>query len=178
MLLVAVAGLLVNLWCMLILSKAAGESLNIRGAYLEVFSDALGSLGAIVAGVIILFTGWYLADPLIGLGIGLFVIPRAFNLLNEALNVLLEGVPRGINADEVRKTLKALPYVVEVHDLHLWTITSGMHAMSGHVMVSNLNNYCDILGEIQRTMHNRFDIEHCTIQLEIEEFSEVMKTHP
>jgi cobalt-zinc-cadmium efflux system protein len=175
---VAVTGLLVNLASLVILSKGADESLNIRGAYLEVMSDMLGSVGVIVAGIIILMTNWYLADPIVGVGIGLFVVPRAFTLLGEALNILLEGVPKGVNMDEVRQAIQALPYVVEVHDLHLWTITSGMHAMSGHVRVCNLQNYCDILGQIQGLMHRRFDIEHCTIQLEIEEFAESMKIHP
>ena len=177
MMVVAVIGLGVNLTGMLILTKGAGESLNVKGAYLEVLGDTLGSVGVIVAAVIILVTGWELADPIIGVGIGLFIIPRAFNLLREAVNVLLEGVPAGITLDEVRAALAALPGVKGVHDLHVWAITSGMHAMSGHLVVEDVSRSQTLLTEAQALLHDRFAIAHTTLQLEPAGFEEAMERH-
>lgn len=177
MLVVAVIGLAVNLTGMFILTKGAGESLNLKGAYLEVLGDTLGSIGVILASLIIIFTGWYPADPIIGVGIGLFIIPRAYNLLKESVNVLLEGTPKGLNLEEIREALEKLPAVVRVHDLHAWTITSGMNAMSGHLVVEDMNRSSNILTEAQKLLHDRFDIEHSTIQIEPPDFGERMETH-
>lgn len=177
MLAVAVLGLIINIAGFLILRQGAGESLNMRGAYLEVLGDMLGSLGVIVAAIIILLTGWELADPIIGVGIGLFIIPRALGLLNESVGVLLEGTPKDVSLVEVRTTLKQLSGVVEVHDLHVWTITSGMYAMSGHIVVTDMNMCDSLLTEAQELMHERFRVEHCTIQLENQGFEEEMTTH-
>lgn len=177
MMIVAIIGLAVNLIGMYILTKGAGESLNVRGAYLEVLGDTLGSIGVIVASVIIIFTGWYPADPIIGVGIGLFIIPRAYSLLKAAVNVLLEGTPKGLNLDEVRRALGDLPGVEKVHDLHAWTITSGMNAMSGHLVVEDVGRSGALLTEAQKLLHDRFDIEHSTIQIEPKDFDEPSDTH-
>lgn len=177
MMAVGVVGLLVNLAGMFILIKGAGESLNVKGAFLEVLSDTLGSLGVIIAAVIIIFTGWYPADPIIGVGIGLFIIPRAYNLLKEAVNILMEGVPKGIELDEVREALESLPDVIRVHDLHVWAITSGMYNLSGHLVVEDVNCCTNILPQAQKLLHDRFNIQHSTLQLEPEGFTEHMDTH-
>lgn len=168
MLVVAVAGLLVNLAGMWLLRAGAGESLNLRGAYLEVLSDALGSLGVIVAAVIVLSTGWRLADPLVGAGIGLLIIPRTWGLVRQAVHVLMEGVPPHVNLAEVEQAMGGVPGVRQVHDLHVWTLTSGKHAMSGHVVVADLTAGNEILRDLHEVLHERFGIEHTTIQLESE----------
>ncbi len=160
MMVVAIVGLLVNLVGMFILMRGAGESLNVKGAYLEVLGDTLGSVGVIVAAIILLLTGWELADPIIGVGIGLFIIPRAYTLLRETVNVLLEGTPAGIDIEAIRTALAALPEVTQVHDLHAWGITSGMHAMSGHLVVSDVTRSEDILTAARDLLHDRFEIEH------------------
>lgn len=177
MMVVAVIGLAVNLTGMYILMKGAGESLNIRGAYLEVLGDTLGSVGVIVASLIIIFTGWYPADPIIGVGIGLFIIPRAYSLLKEAVNVLLEGTPKGLKLEEVRASLLGIPGVVRVHDLHAWSITSGMNAMSGHLVVEDMSRGGDVLTLAQKLLHDRYGIEHTTIQLEPSGFDDSTKPH-
>lgn len=166
MLVVAVAGLGVNLAGMWFLRAGAGESLNLKGAYLEVLSDALGSLGVILAAVIVITTGWYLADPLIGAGIGVFIIPRTWGLLRQAVNILLEGTPPHVDLAEVERMMTRVPGVRQVHDLHVWTLTSGKHAMSGHVQVEDLAAGDRILQELHALLHERFGIEHTTIQLE------------
>lgn len=166
MLVVAVAGLGVNLAGMWLLRAGAGESLNLKAAYLEVLSDALGSLGVIVAAVTVLTTGWYLADPLIGAGIGLFIIPRTWGLLRQAVNILLEGTPPHVNLPEVESAMASVHGVRQVHDLHVWTLTSGKHAMSGHVVVEDLAAGNRILRDLHDLLHERFRIEHTTIQLE------------
>jgi cobalt-zinc-cadmium efflux system protein len=163
---VAAVGLLVNLIGMWLLRRGAGESLNLKGAYLEVLSDALSSLGVIVAAAVVLTTGWYLADPIIGAAIGLFILPRTWALLRQAVNVLLEGTPPHVNLPEVAAAMAAVPGVRQVHDLHVWTLTSGKHAMSGHVVVEDLAAGNRILQDLHELLHERFGIEHTTIQLE------------
>jgi cobalt-zinc-cadmium efflux system protein len=175
---VAVVGLVVNLASLLILYGGAGESLNVKGAYLEVLSDTLGSVGVIVAAVVVLLTGWRQADPLIGVGIGLFILPRAYHLLRESVDILLEGTPGHIDLAEVRAALEELPGVVRVHDLHAWTITSGMYAVSGHLVVEEVTRSWSILGEAHRMLHDRFGLDHSTLQLEPSDFDHVRDTHP
>ncbi|MGY1840787.1 MULTISPECIES: cation diffusion facilitator family transporter [unclassified Modestobacter] len=167
---VAVVGLLVNLGSLALLRRGQGESLNTRGAYLEVVGDALGSVAVIVAGIVIWTTGWTGADVVASLAVGALVLPRAWSLLREALDVLLEAAPRGVNLDEVRTHVLGVPGVLEVHDLHAWTITSGLPVLSAHVVVTDevlaeghggrvLDALCACLGD-------HFDLEHCTFQLE------------
>ncbi len=166
MLAVAVAGLAVNLGGLWLLRDGSGESLNLRGAYLEVLSDALGSVGVIVAGLVVLATGWTLADPIVAAGIGLFILPRTWSLLSRAVNILLEGTPPHVNLAEVEQAMLEVAGVRQVHDLHVWTLTSGKEAMSAHVHVENLADGDQILRHLHRLLHDRFGIEHTTIQLE------------
>lgn len=167
---VAVVGLLVNLVSLAVLHRGRAESLNVRGAYLEVLADALGSVAVIVAAVVILTTGWTAADVVASVLIGFLVLPRAWSLLREALDVLLEAAPRGVDLDEVRTHIMGIDGVLDVHDLHAWTITSGLPVLSAHVVVTDealaaghggrvLDSLCECLG-------GHFDVEHCTFQLE------------
>lgn len=168
MLLVAAIGLVVNLAGMFILRKGSQESLNMKGAYFEVLSDMLTSIGVIVAGIIMWTTGWYYADPILSAGIGLFILPRTWVLLKEAVGVLLEGTPADVNIEELRKCIAALEGVKEVHDLHVWSLTSGVNAMSAHVVVATDNNasYNEMLKRISQDVTFNFKISHTTIQLE------------
>lgn len=176
MLVVAAIGLIVNIAGMLILRKGSSESLNMKGAYFEVLSDMLTSIGVIVAGVIMWTTGWYYADPLLSAGIGLFILPRTWILLKDAVNILLEGTPVDVNLGEVRDNLLQLPEVKGVHDLHVWSLTSGMNAMSAHVIVEQTNSTNDLLQKINEKLKGSFKIQHTTIQLEQKDFGE-QETH-
>jgi cobalt-zinc-cadmium efflux system protein len=168
MLAIAVLGLVVNLLGMGLLHHGAGESLNIRGAYLEMLSDTLGSIGVIVAAVIIQTTGFSLIDPLSSAAIGLFILPRTWALMRQALHVLMEGVPPHLNIREIEAAMTTISGVRAVHDLHVWTLTSGKEAMSSHVVVDELAAGHRILGALHKLLHERFGIEHTTIQLESE----------
>ncbi len=170
MLVVAVVGLVVNLGSLAVLHRGRGASLNLRGAYLEVLADALGSVAVIVAAVVLALTGWTAADVVASVVIGCLVLPRAWHLLREARDVLLEAAPRGVSLDEVRRHILAVDGVLGVHDLHAWTITSGLPVLSAHVVVTDealaaghggrvLDALCECLGE-------HFDMAHCTFQLE------------
>lgn len=163
---VATVGLAINVIGAWLLRDAAGESLNVQGAFLEVVSDLLGSIGVIAASLIIYFTGWVYADPLFSVGIGLFIIPRTWKLLNEAIGILLEGTPSHVNLAELRTAMEAVPGVDAVHDLHVWTITSGFVAMSAHVRVDGEPSRAEILTALAGALKERFKIEHTTIQLE------------
>lgn len=168
MLVIAILGLGVNLLGMWLLRSGAGESLNLRGAYLEVLSDALGSLGVILAAVIIQTTGLFLVDPLISAAIGLFILPRTWGLMRQAVHILMEGVPPHLDLEEIEAAMRAAHGVRAVHDLHVWTLTSGKHAMSSHVVVEDLTAGNEILRDLHEVLHERFGIEHTTIQLESE----------
>jgi cation diffusion facilitator family transporter len=170
MLVVASVGLVVNLGSLLVLRGGKDASLNMRGAYLEVLADALGSVAVIVAAVVIATTGWTPADIVASAVIGCLVVPRAWHLLREALDVLLEAAPRGVDLQDVRAHILGVDGVLDVHDLHAWTITSGLPVLSAHVVVTDealaaghggrvLDALCSCLGE-------HFDLEHCTFQLE------------
>lgn len=168
MLLVASVGLVINLISMKLLSAGSSESLNVRGAYFEVFADMLGSVGVIVAAVIVMTTGWTLADPIIGAAIGLFIVPRTWRLLMQAVHILLEGVPAEIDMAGLETALKEIPGVRAVHDLHVWTITSGMDSMSGHLVVDDVGEAPRILRAARAALQHKFSLEHVTIQIEDE----------
>lgn len=172
MLIVASIGLVVNLIGMIILRKSSNESLNMKGAYFEVLSDMLTSIGVIIAGVIMLTTGWYYADPIISAGIGLFIFPRTWRLLKEATGVLLEGTPTDISLDDLRKTLLSVPGVQGTHDLHVWSLTSGINAMSVHVVVRDGADHNQTLKKLTKTIMDNFKISHTTIQLELPGYEE------
>ncbi|MES2001688.1 MAG: cation diffusion facilitator family transporter [Pseudomonadota bacterium] len=166
MLAVAVVGLAVNFASMRLLAAGSSESLNVKGAYFEVLSDMLGSFGVIVAAVIVMLTGWTMADPIIGAGIGLFIIPRTWILLKQAINILMEGTPPEIDIALLEQRLLGISGVTAVHDLHLWTITSGIDAMSCHLVVASMARARETIvtaGDILRT---GFGVNHSTIQIE------------
>lgn len=169
MLLVATVGLGVNAFGIWNLRRGAGESLNLQGAFLEVVSDALGSVGVIVAGLIMLATGWYYADPIFSVLIGLFVLPRTWRLLMQAVDVLLEAAPARINMDALRRALLEVEGVAGVHDLHVWTITSGVEALTMHVVLSEgtgeeASNR--VRARLAALLREQFGIDHTTIQVE------------
>jgi len=176
MLIIASIGLVINIIGMVILRKSSKESLNMKGAYFEVLSDMLTSIGVIIAGVIMLTTGWWYADPIISAGIGLFILPRTWILLKEAVGVLLEGTPADINLEELRSKIAEIPGVKTVHDLHAWTITSGYNAMSGHIVIEEGLPYNETLRLINDTITSNFKIAHTTIQLEVGNYQE-SETH-
>ncbi|MET7927551.1 cation diffusion facilitator family transporter [Streptomyces sp. NPDC005349] len=165
-----VIGLVANMISLSILVRGQKDSLNVRGAFLEVAADALGSVAVIISATIILATGWQAADPIASIAIGLMIVPRTVKLLQETLNVLLEAAPKGVDMAEVRAHIAGLPGVLDVHDLHAWTITSGMPVLSAHVVVSsealNAIGHEKMLHELQGCLGVHFDVEHCTFQLE------------
>ncbi len=168
MLAVAVVGLIVNLISMKLLTGGSSESLNVKGAYFEVLSDMLGSLGVIIAAVIVMTTGWTLADPIVGAGIGLFIVPRTWILLKQAVHILMEGTPPKVDIARLEKSLLALPGVTAVHDLHVWTLTSGLDAMSAHIVVADMAQGRETLVQASRLLAEEFGLKHTTIQIEDE----------
>jgi cobalt-zinc-cadmium efflux system protein len=166
MLAVAAAGLLVNVLAALILSRSGGESLNMRGAFRHVVADLLGSVGAISAALIIIFTGWRYADPLISALIGLLVLASSWRLLRESVGILLEMSPPGIDANEVGRAMAAVPGVREVHDLHVWTITSGFPALAAHVLVGEDENCHARRRDLEAVLREEFGIDHTTLQVD------------
>ncbi len=168
MMAVATGGLLINLGGMWLLHGGRGDSLNLRGAWLHVASDALGSVQAIVAGALIALFGWHWADPLASVLIALLVAWSSWALLKESVGVLMEGTPQHIDVGEVDAAIRGLTGVEQVHDLHVWTITSGRESLSAHVRVGERQR-SDLLAEIRRLITERFGIEHVTIQLEPED---------
>ena len=165
---VAVAGLAVNLISMRVLHAGASESLNVRSAYLEVLGDAASSAAVIVAGAVILLTGWTVADPIASAAIALFILPRTWALLRQAVNVLLEAAPAHLNVAQIEAALVATEGVRRVHDLHVWTLSSGREAMSAHVVVAPEAPGDRILDALHVILHTRFGIDHTTIQIETE----------
>lgn len=168
MLAVAVVGLIVNLISMRLLAGGSSESLNVKGAYFEVLGDMLGSLGVIAAALLMMWKGWRLADPIIGAGIGLFIVPRTWVLLKQVTNILMEGTPAHIDVDEMQRRLLSIPGVTGVHDLHVWTITSGVDAMSCHLVVDELSQGPTFLRQARGLAKKDFGIDHVTIQIEDE----------
>ncbi|WP_406375309.1 cation diffusion facilitator family transporter [Streptomyces sp. NBC_00647] len=165
-----VIGLVANTVSLTLLMRGQKDSLNVRGAFLEVAADALGSVAVIVSAVVIMTTGWQAADPIASIAIALMIVPRTWKLLHETLDVLLEAAPKGVDMADVRAHILALDGVEDVHDLHAWTITSGMPVLSAHVVVSsdvlNAIGHEKILHELQGCLGVHFDVEHCTFQLE------------
>lgn len=169
MLAVAALGLVVNLIGIWNLRRGSGESLNMQGAYLEVVSDLLGSIGVLIAGVIMLTTGWYYADPLFSVFIGLFILPRTWSLMMQAVNVLLEGTPAHIDVAAVQNAILRVPNVAAVHDLHVWTITSGVESLSAHIVLKEGSNPADawpVIDAISARLKEDFKISHTTLQVE------------
>jgi cobalt-zinc-cadmium efflux system protein len=142
------------------------ESLILKSTYLEVLNDTLGAAGVIAAGVIILTTRFYLADPLISIGLALFILPRTWSLMKKSIHILMEGVPASISPEEVKNSILEIKGVTGVFDLHIWTITSGMNAVSGHVVVIDRSRSQTVLQDINAILEKKFKINHATIQIE------------
>jgi cobalt-zinc-cadmium efflux system protein len=166
MLAVATLGLLVNALSAIILSRSAGESLNAQGALRHVIADTLGSVGAIIAAAIILLTGWRYADPLVSAAIGLLILGSSWKLLRDSTNVLLEATPRSIDAEEVGRTMAGARGVEEVHDLHIWTITSGFPALSAHVLVGQSEDCHARRRDLEDLLLREYGINHTTLQVD------------
>jgi cobalt-zinc-cadmium efflux system protein len=171
MLLIGFIGLVVNVVGMKLLADESASCLNVRCAYLEVLSDAISSIGVILGGVTIWLTGWFLIDPLLSAGIGVFIVWRTWSLLTQAVHVLMEGVPTHLNPKEVGQAMVGVAGVQEIHDLHIWTITSGLDALSAHVVVSIGEDRDVVLGRLQSLLRERWKLEHTTLQI-VEERSD------
>ncbi|MGQ9718375.1 MAG: cation diffusion facilitator family transporter [Nitrososphaerales archaeon] len=169
MLVIATIGLAVNLIGARILWHSSKESLNLRSAFLHVAMDSLGSVGAVLAGLIILLTGWRTADPMASVATGLIMVPSIYRLVKGSLNILLEGAPEHISPKEVESSLLGIEGVKEVHDMHVWTITSGIHSVSVHIITDRPEEWSYILEEARKVLKEGFKITHSTIQIEDEE---------
>jgi len=167
MMVVAAVGLLVNLIAMRMLVAGKEASFNVKGAYLEVWADMIGSVGVIVGAVLIRFTGWTWVDPVVAVLIGLWVLPRTWILLRGTVNVLLEGVPDGIDLGEVRDTVRGVPGIVKLRQLHLWSISNGQNRATVHAVASPESDIGGLQREIAERLHDRFDIADSTIQIEL-----------
>ena len=168
MLAIGALGLAVNLVGAWLLHRGAAASLNVRAAYLEILADAVSSLGVLVAAGIVVATGWTAADVLVSVAIALFIVPRTWRLLRQAVNVLLEGVPAHLDLAAIEEAMTQVAGVRRVHDLHVWTLTSGREAMSAHVVVDDVRESERLLEALHAVLHARFGIDHTTIQLETE----------
>ncbi|MBD9648511.1 cation transporter [Ensifer sp. ENS09] len=169
MLVIAVIGLVVNLASMRLLTSHKDESLNVKGAYLEVWSDMLGSVAVIVGAVVIWLTGWQWVDSLLAVGIGFMVFPRTWVLLKECVNILLEGVPPGLRLADVHATIAAVPGVASVHDLHLWAITQSQPSLTAHAVLADGADAETVRRAIEDRLRVTFDLHHTTLQMERED---------
>lgn len=177
MLVVAFCGLIINLISMKILRSGSRESINIKGAFLEVVSDMLSSVGVIIAGCIILMTGWLYIDPIMSAAIGIFILPRTYNLLKESVNILLEAVPKDVDYNTVNNLFTSTPGVVSIHDLHIWTLTSGMYALSVHVIMephTTLKDASELSRSLKKLLATKFKINHTTIEIHIDKTEDVL----
>lgn len=162
----AAAGLVANLAVFALLREGSRESLNVRGAYLEVLADTIGSAGVLVGGALTLAFGWAWVDPLVAVGVALFVLPRTWKLARQALRILVQQAPEQIDVRQLRAELAALPSVTDVHDLHVWTLTSGMEVASAHLTTGPDADSGGVLIAAQRLLAERYRIEHATLQVE------------
>jgi cobalt-zinc-cadmium efflux system protein len=170
MIIIAISGLIANIASAVILAKGNENNVNIRGAFLHMVADALGSLGAVIAGIVIITTGWQPADAIASLVIGLLILWSSFGFLKQTINILLEATPDNIDYTEVKKSLEELEHIEAVHDLHIWTITSGMPVLSAHIRLASCcadtNHWQGCLNDASRLLKERFGIEHTTLQIE------------
>jgi cobalt-zinc-cadmium efflux system protein len=170
MLVIAIIGLVANIIGALFLFKHSHNSLNIRGAYLHIVGDALSSVGVVIGGVIILYTGWYLIDPILSIMISLVIIYGSWSLVKESVNILLESAPAHVNIDTVAAEIAKIKGVREAYHIHVWTITSGVYALSAHVLIDDqlVSGSRELLENIRGLLADRFKVLHSTIQLECE----------
>jgi cobalt-zinc-cadmium efflux system protein len=165
---IAVAGLVVNLVAARILQRHSGESLNVSAALRHVIADLLGSVGVILAAAIILTTGWEYADPAVSVAIGLLILASSWGILRDSVRILLEASPADMEVEEVGRAMAAVPGVVQVHDLHVWTITSGFPALAAHVLVARETDCHATRRELESMLHERFGLDHTTLQVDHE----------
>ena len=168
MLAVAAIGLLANVVGIVILRKSAMGSLNVRSVFFHIVGDTISSVGVIGAGLLIIYTGWYLADSLIGIFIGMLILRGAYSLVRESIDIFLEATPKDIDVEKMLDDFHKIEGVKDIHHLHLWTITSGIYAMSAHVLIEDLltSRSAQILKEIERLLQNKYSMDHSTIQFE------------
>lgn len=178
MLIVAAVGLVINIIAMKLLSAGKDSSLNVKGAYLEVWADMLGSIGVIVGAIVIMLTGWQWVDPVVAIGIGLWVLPRTWILLKDTTQILLEGVPRGVDIAELRSSISATPGVSGVHDLHVWSLSGEDHSLSAHVELGDQADFDTVRSAISAMLLKRYKIQHTTIQVEREPCMDADGLHP
>lgn len=178
MLIITIIGLIANIFSMTILSRGMMR-LNVKSAFMHVASDTLSSVGVLTAAMIILYTNWYLVDPLVSIAVSLAVMHSTIKMLKEVLQILLEGVPSIINMGDVVTTIKSIPGINDVHDVHIWSITSYMHVLSAHIVVGkgSLNSIGEILNETKQKIDERYGISHTTLQVEPEAYDEVGEVH-
>ena len=172
MMAIAAVGLVVNILAMRLLSEGESTSLNVKGAYLEVWSDMLGSIGVLAAGGVIWLTGWTWVDAVVAIGIGLWVLPRTWKLLGETVNVLLEGVPNGIDVNAVASALKSVPDVNDIHDLHIWAVTPDNPSLSAHLIIAASAQGDGIRKAAEIMLAKQFHITHSTLQTEAKDCRE------
>ena len=165
-LIVATVGLAVNVTGALLLHSGSRSNLNVRGAYNEVLADAASSVGVILGAAVMMATGWYWVDPVVALLIAIFILPRTFALLRDAVQVLLEGTPREVDISAVREAMEDVSGVKTVHDLHVWTLTSGVHALSAHALLQDGAPHGEVLAALRHRVTHHFPITHVTVQLE------------
>lgn len=170
MMIIALFGLIANILSAVMLAKGNEENVNIRGAFLHMIADALGSVGAMIAGIIIITTGWQPADTIASIIIGLLILWSSFGFLKQTINILLEATPENIDYLEVKRTLEEMEHIEAVHDLHIWTITSGMPVLSAHIRLASCctdtNHWQGCINDANRLLKERFGIEHTTLQVE------------
>jgi cobalt-zinc-cadmium efflux system protein len=168
MLIVAVIGLVANLISMFLLRRSSRKSINIKAAFWHIIGDTMSSVGVIIAGVIIFFTGWYIADPILAVLIGVVILWGAVRIVKESVDILLESVPAHVRIGEVTAAVKNVPGVEDLHDIHIWTITSGIYALSAHLSITDqtVSQSCDILTKVNEVLAGNFNITHTTLQLE------------
>lgn len=178
MIAVATVGLGVNLVSLFVLNRSQGESLNVRAAFVHVLGDALGSVGAVFAGVAILMGGWYVADPLVSVGIGLLILYSSWEIIRDSVDILMQSTPRGMRLEEVEECLLGIEGVRQVHDLHIWTLTSGRYHLSAHLVICGDNEPHAIIEAAQTRLRDCFDIGHTTVQVDREvECAEEFRAH-
>jgi cobalt-zinc-cadmium efflux system protein len=166
MLVVAIVGLGANLVGFVLLRSGAKQSLNVRGAYLEVLGDTLGSVGVIVAAVVIALTGWPYADPIVAVAVAGFILPRTWALAGAAIRILVQAAPKHLDVARIQAELLTVPHVTEVHDLHVWTLTSGMEVASAHLTVASAAATTEVLAAARTALQDQYGIAHATLQLE------------
>ena len=166
MILIASIGLGVNVFTAWMLHGARHTNLNLHGVFLHILSDALGSAGAIVAGVVIVWTGWYWVDPVTSIVIGVLILLSSFSLVRESVDILMHATPRHLDLADVQQTLEAVTGVKRIHDLHVWTLSSGLFTLTAHAVVNGDTDHHQLLDALEKTIYDRFGIDHITIQLE------------